>query len=306
MVFLTVLKQIIVLFILIFLGVFFSKKKVITEKGVKTLTDIVLYSVTPCVIVKSFIREYDEKTLKGILLSFLCAAIVHIIFILLVNLILHDKNDARKRVLRYGAIFGNCGFMSLPIQAAIIGDEGVLYCASFIAIFNLFSWTYGIIEMSGDKNSMSVKKVFFNPGVISLCIGFLIFIFSIPIPTVIYNPIDYMSALNTPIPMLIIGYHLSKSDLKVAIKDFRCFYGCVAKLVILPASAMAVLYLLGFRGNLFVSTAISALSPTAAYTTIFSYKYGKATDLSVNMISLSTILSLITMPLFIALSQIIS
>jgi len=306
MVFLTVLKQIIVLFILIFLGVFFSKKNVITEKGVKTLTDIVLYSVTPCVIVKSFIREYDEKALKGILLSFLAATIVHIVFIILANLILHDKSDARKRVLRYGGIFGNCGFMSLPIQAAILGDDGVLYCASFIAIFNFFSWTYGIIEMSGDKKNMSVKKVFINPGVVSLCIGFLIFIFSIPIPKVIYNPIDYMSALNTPIPMLIIGYHLSKSDLKVAIKDFRCFYGCVAKLVILPVVAMAVLHLIGFRGNLFVSTAISALSPTAAYTTIFSYKYGKATDLSVNMISLSTILSLITMPLLITFSQIIS
>ncbi len=306
MVFLTVLKQVVVLFILIGIGFFFSKKKILTEGGIKSITDVVLYLVTPCVIIKSFIREYDSNTLKCVLLSFLSAAIVHIVFIAVGLLILKDKDDSRQRVLRYGAIFGNCGFMSLPIQQAILGDTGVLYCASFIAIFNFFTWTWGIINMSGNKKEMSVKKVFLNPGVISLTIGFLIFVLSVPVPEIIQTPIGYFAALNTPVPMLIIGYHLSKSDLKKAVRDIKCFFGCIARLAILPILGVGILYLLGFRGELFVSTAISASAPTAAYATIFAYKYNRAVDLSVNMVSLSTLLSLLTMPVFISVAQMLA
>ena len=306
MIFLTVLKQVVVLFILIFIGVFLSKKGILFESGIKSITDVVLYLVTPCVIIKSFIREYNPKTLKYLLLSFLAAAIVHILFIAISILIFKDKDEAKRRVLRFGAIFGNCGFMSLPIQEAILGDTGILYGASFVAIFNLFAWTYGIFEMSGDKKSMSVKKIVLNPGIVSLFIGFIIFIFSIPVPSIIKMPISYFSELNTPVPMLIIGYHLYNSDIKTAIKDYKCFFCSVARLFILPIIAITGLYLLGFRGALLVSMAISACSPVAAYTTIFSYKYNKDTDLSVNLVSLSTLLSLITMPIIISVVQTIA
>ena len=306
MIFKTVFIQVVVLFIIIFLGVFFSKRKILTEAGVKSMTDIVLFLVTPSVIIKSFLREFNPETLKSILLSFLAAFLVHLIFIVLTTFVFKDKEGSRKRVLRFAAVFGNCGFMSLPIQQAVLGDEGVLYCASFIAIFNLFSWTYGIIEMSGDKKNISFKKVLINPGVTSLIIGFIIFIFSIPVPKVISMPIEFLAALNTPVPMLIIGYHLSKSDIKKAVSDLKCLICCLCRLFAFPTVALFVVYLIGFRGNLFVSTAISACSPAAAYTTIFAYKYGGNTNLSVNIVSLSTLFSLISMPIVISIAQIIA
>jgi len=309
MIFKTVLLQVVVLFILIFVGVFFTKKHILTKLCTKSITNIVLYLVTPCVIVKSFVNtQYSEKTIKGLLLSFLSASIVHIIFILLATVMFRDKEDSRRRVLRFAAVFGNCGFMSLPIQEAILGSEGLLYGASFIAIFNLFSWTYGITLMSGDRKNMSVKKVILNPGILSLLIGVVIFFFKIPVYKPVIMPIEYFAALNTPLPMLIIGYHLAKLDFKAALKDFRCLYCCVARIFILPIIALGIVYLLGmyfpgFRGNLLVSTAISACSPAAAYTAIFSYKFKQNTDLAVNSVSLSTLLSLISMPVIITIAQ---
>ena len=303
MIFFAVFKQVMILFILIFIGVFLAKKNIFTENAVKSVTDIVLYLVTPCVIIKSFIRKCDAEILRNVLLSFFAAATVHIVYIILANVILHDKDDSRKRVLRFGAIFGNCGFMSIPIQQAILGDIGVLYCASFIAVFNIFAWTYGVFEISGEKTSMSLKKILFNPGILATAIGFVIFLFSIPVPEIILMPIGYFAALNTPVPMLIIGYHLSKSDIKYAAKDVNCFISCLAKLIILPVISAGILYLSDIRGDLFVSTVISACSPAAAYTTMFSYKYKKATTLSVNIVSFSTLLSLITMPVIVALAQ---
>ncbi|MBO4468414.1 MAG: AEC family transporter [Clostridia bacterium] len=306
LVFSTVFVQVVVLFILIFLGVLFSKIKILNENAIKSMTDIVLYLVTPSVIIKSFLRKFERSTLNGILLSFLAAFIVHLVFILLTTIVFRDKEDSRKRVLRFAAVFGNCGFMSLPIQQAILSNDGVLYGASFIAVFNLFAWTYGITEMSGDKRNISVKRVLINPGVTSLIIGFIVFIFSIPMPRVLSLPVGYLAALNTPLPMIIIGYHLSKSNIKKAITDIKCFLCCACRLLFFPAAALSIVFACGFRGNLFVSCVISACSPVAAYTTIFAYKYGKDTDLSVNTVSLSTILSLISMPVLITLAKMIA
>lgn len=264
---------------------------------------MVLYTVTPCVIIKSFIREYDPSTLKKLLISFLIAILAHLGFIILTHLIIHDKDKSKERVLRYGTVFSNCGFMSIPLQQALLGDEGVFYATSYIAIFQLLIWSYGIIVMSGDKKYMSPKKLFLSPGLIGLAIGLIIFLFSVPIPKIIAEPISYMASLNTPLPMIIIGFHLASSNVLDGIKNPKCILAMSLRLVILPLVALAVMYLCSIRGVMLVSSVISCCAPVAAITTMFSAKFGQDTSLSVNFVSLSTVLSLITMPILITLTQ---
>ena len=301
--FVNVLTQVIILFILILLGAALTKAKILTENGVKSMTDMVLILVTPCVVIKSFVREFDKSVLKNLLISFLIAFLVHIGFILLSRLFLHSNDGAKQKVLQFGVIFSNCGYMSIPLQQALLGDTGVFYSASFIAIFNLFIWSYGILLMSGDKKYMTPKKLIANPGIIGLAIGLIIFLFSIPVPKIIYEPISYLAALNTPLPMLIIGYHLVHSNLLEGFKNPKALFAIALKLLILPALALVVMYLCGVRGVMLVSLVISCSAPTAAITTMFSSKFGADTSLSVNMVSLSTLLSLITMPILITVSQ---
>lgn len=301
--FIGVLTQVVILLILILLGAILTKAHILTEQGVKSMTDTVLILVTPCVIIKSFIREFNTSVLKNLLISFLIAFLAHIGFILVSHLILHDKDKARERVLRFGAIFSNCGFMSIPLQQALLGDEGVFYCSSYIAIFNLFIWSYGLISMSGDKKYLTPKKILLSPGIIALTIGLIIFLLSIPIPKIILEPISYMAALNTPIPMIIIGYHLMQSNVLKGLTDVKSLFAMAVKLVIFPLLTLGVLYLCGVRGTMLVSSVITCSAPTAAITTMFAAKYGADTSLSVNMVSLSTILSLATMPVIITLAQ---
>ena len=305
MIFFTVFKQVFILLLLIALGFLLTKRKIFTDAGIKSMTELVLLFVTPCVIIKSFIREYDPATLKYILISFAAAVGIHLLFIIVAHLLFRSKDQRNNCVLRFGVVFTNCGYMSLPLQEAVLGADGVLYGASFIAIFNLIVWSYGITLMSGDKKYISPKKLIFNPGIIGLVVGFFIFIFSVPMPEIISAPIGYLAALNTPLPMLIIGYHLAQSDIKKALTDISCIFAVVVRLVLLPLLAIGSLYLCGLRGNLYVSMVIAACAPTAAITTMFSAKFDRATDLSVNMVSISTILSLITMPLLVTLAQMI-
>ena len=301
--FLNVFTQVVILFILIFLGAILTKKGVFTEKGISSMTDMVLLLVTPCVIIKSFIREFDSTTFKKLLISFLIAILSHIGFIILSRVLLRDKNERSQKVLQFGVIFSNCGYMSIPLQQALLGDDGIFYGASYIAIFQIFIWSYGLLLMSGDKKVLSPKKMLINPGVIGVSIGLIIFLLSIPVPKVIAEPISYIASLNTPLPMLIIGYHLMKSNILDGLRNIKCFFAIGIKLFLFPLLALLVMYLCGVRGTMLISSVISCSAPTAAITTMFSNKYSCDTALSVNMVSISTLLSLISMPILITLAQ---
>ena len=301
--FLNVFTQVVILFILIFLGAILTKKGVFTEKGISSMTDMVLLLVTPCVIIKSFIREFDSTTFKKLLISFLIAILSHIGFIILSRVLLRDKNERSQKVLQFGVIFSNCGYMSIPLQQALLGDDGIFYGASYIAIFQIFIWSYGLLLMSGDKKVLSPKKMLINPGVIGVSIGLIIFLLSIPVPKVIAEPISYIASLNTPLPMMIIGYHLMKSNILEGLRNIKCFFAIGIKLFLFPLLALLVMYLCGVRGTMLISSVISCSAPTAAITTMFSNKYSCDTALSVNMVSISTLLSLISMPILITLAQ---
>ena len=304
--FINVLTQVIILLVLIMLGVVLAKSGILTDKGVKSMTDMVLLLVTPCVIIKSFMRQFDKSLFKALLLCFLIAALAHLGFILLSRLLLRTKDIKRQRVLQFGAIFSNCGYMSIPLQQALLGDIGVFYGSAYIAVFNVIIWSYGLYLMSGDKKTLTLKKLTLNPGIIGVAVGLVLFIFSLPVPKVISEPISYLASLNTPLPMIIIGYHLANSKLLAGIKDIKYIIALLLKLVVFPLLALGIMYIFGVRGVMLISATISCAAPTAAITTMFSAKYENDTALSVAMVSLSTILSLISMPLIITLAQLVA
>lgn len=304
--FINVLSQVVILMLLILLGFILTKCKILTDEGIKSMTDMVLLLVTPCVIIKSFMREFDKTALKNLLISFLIAVLVHIGFIFIATVFMRAKNISSQRVLRFGVIFTNCGYMSLPLQQALLGEDGVFFGSSFIAIFNLFVWSYGVLLMTGDRKYLTPKKLFINPGLIGIALGLIIFLFSIPIPEIIKEPISYMAALNTPLPMIIIGFHLANSKLSEEIRNPQCLKAIIVRLFLMPLLALGVMYLLGVRGNMLISSTISCCAPTAAITTMFSAKYSADTSLSVSIVSLTTVVSLISIPLIVTLAQTIA
>lgn len=304
--FITVFSQVCILMLLIAVGFVAAKARILTAEGTKCCTDIALIIVTPCVIIKSLIREYSGEIMKSLAKAFVLTLIVQVLLILLSTLLLHSKDKEKERVLRFGSIFANCGFMSLPLQQVILGDDGTLYGSAYIIMFNLAVWSYGVLLISGDKKYIRPKKLFINPGIIGLLIGIIIFVFSVPIPDIVYSSINYLSAIYTPLPMLIIGYHLAQSNVLNAFRDIRCIFSVFLSLIVYPLAALGLLYLIGVRGTLLVSIIISVSSPVAAVTTMFSSKFGGDTELSVDMVSLSTVLSLGTMPLVIYIAQLIA
>ena len=301
--FLTVAQNVLTLLILIVIGFCCQKFKILNDATVKSCANLVLYIATPCVIIKSCIREFDVTMLRGFLITAAVAAVNYATLILVAYVCFRDKDEARRRVLRFGLVFSNAGYMGIPLQQAILGDEGVFYCAAYVIMHNIYMWSYGVVCMSGDKRDLSVKKLTLNPGTISVAIGLVLFIFSIPVPTLVTDAIGHMGELNTSLPMLIVGYYIAQTDILGALKDGKSYLCILLRLVAMPLVALGAMLLVGLRGNVLVSCMICACAPVATATTMFATRYDRNPLLSVNLVSLSTILSVITMPILIAITQ---
>ncbi len=309
------------LFILIAVGFVCQKIRLLTEEANKCMSNIVMYIVTPCVIINAFSATLYSKTellglLKNIGLVAVISVVMHAAMIIAVELIFRFKNEDRKRIMRFAAVFSNAGFVALPLAQALIDTptchEGALYAAVFLAVFNTVLWTWGLVNMSGEKKNMTWKKIVFNPGIIGVAVG--LFFFTAPLyvnngiilPDIIFDALGAISALNLPLPMLMVGYYLGKADLLAAFRDGWSYFCMALRLLIFPLATLGILYILGVRGNALVVSVIGASAPVGATTTIFSAKFGLDTELSVRLVSLSTILSLVTMPLIIGLTQAIA
>ena len=301
--FLTVGTQVLELFILIAVGFLCGKTKMLNEKTVKSVTDIVLYIVCPCVIIENFIRPFDPAMLGGLLTAGAAALVIHIVSAVIAMLVFHDKKPERNRVYRFALIFSNCGYMSLPMQQAILGSDGVFFGAVYIVVFNIVMWTFGVWLSSGDKKSLSSKKILLNPCIIGMAIGFVIFLTSMPVPEIIEKPIGFLANLNTPLPMMIVGYYLSQTKILDAFKDGKGFICVLFRLIAIPLLAFGGMMLCGIRDTVLITCVIAASAPAAAATTMFAAKFDNDARLSVNLVTLSTLLSVITMPLIVGFAR---
>ena len=298
--FLTIGQQVLVLFILIAVGFVCGKKGVITEHASKVMTDIVLYAVTPCVMISAFQRDFSMEMLGQVGVAALTAAVILGVSIVLCRLVFRGRDVSRKKVLQFAVIFSNCGFMSLPLQKQLLGDDGWFFGSIFVAVFNIIVWTYGLVDMSGDKKQLSIKKIALNPGIIGAVAAVILFILPFQLPPVIAQPITHLSNLNTPVPMLIIGYYLSKADFRKAFTDKGAYLASLFRLIIIPFAAAFAMLALRLDKTMIIAFTIACSAPTAATTTMFAAKFNRDVELSVSVVTLTTVLSLITMPLIVS------
>lgn len=301
--FLTVAAQVLSLFIMITVGFILGKTKLLREEATPSISNLILYVATPAAILQAFLNEERtiDKTVNLALVA-VFAVVTHLIGILIASLLIKTKNADTTKVLRFGVVFSNCGYMSFPLQKALLGDIGVFYGAMYVAVFNLVMWSYGIALMGRDKK-LSLKKVIFNPAVIAVIISVVLYLLQLKLPSVLSGAVSALSTLNTPLPMIIIGYYLSTSNLLGAVTDKRVYLTAFLRLIGIPAIMLALLLLLGVQGAPLIACTVAASAPIAAAGTMFSIKFGRDTMCSVNGVTLTTLLSIITMPLFVAVAQ---
>ncbi len=296
----TVASQVVILFILIAVGFTCGKTGLLKNSSINGMANLILYIVTPAVIINSFTIEFQPEKFRYLIITAVLTGIIHVIGIIFVKFFIKTPDITKNSVMKFSAVFSNCGYMAIPLQSALLGNDGVFYGSMYIAMHNVVMWTWGCRAMSPEVKT-SAKQIILNPGIISIIIGILLFVSPVKLPNVIASPIGHLAALNTPIPMIITGYHLSHSEIKL--KDIQEYIPLLYRLIICPVILIFILFITGIRGTVAISCIIAASAPVAAAVSMFSEKYDRDTSLSAKLVSVSTLLSIITMSVIVGIAQ---
>lgn len=294
------LQQTIIMFALMLLGLLLSRRGMITEQGSRDLSNVLLYAVIPCVILRSYMSEFSTEKLRAMGLSALIAVIAFAASIAVAYL----TCGTRHRIENFAVAFGNAGFIGIPLVTAVFGPEAAFYVVSFSTFANLLQWTYGIVIISGKKETMNLRMVFVNPVFISMVIGIALFVLQPTLPMVVTGTIGYIADGNTVLAMIILGYYLSKVQLRGLFADVRLYLFSALRLLVVPAVTILVFLPFPFaRGEITLITLIAAATPIASSTAIFAQKFDQDYRRAVSYVCLSTILSVATLPLVMLFAE---
>ncbi|MDO5444723.1 MAG: AEC family transporter [Eubacteriales bacterium] len=301
--FMIVGEQIIIVFALIVVGFICGKLKIINNNISKGLSSIAVNLTIPATILMSFHREFDAVLLKDFLFSVGIGILMYLICIVLSTLTIKEKSEKRRNVIKCAVIFSNCAMMAMPLESALLGSDGVFFGAAHAGLFNLVFWTYGLYIISGSNGSLNFKKALLTPCIICTFAGMIMFLFNISLPQTTYKILEHLSNMTLPLSMMIIGYTISSTNIGDVLSDKWCWLAALERLIIVPMILLGLLLLFRKTGTAAVTAVISIASPAAASINILAVLYGKDEKLAAGLVSVSTILSLLTLPVITALAQ---
>ena len=314
-----VLLQLAGLYLIVGMGIAVERLTWFPEATAKRCTQLLLYLVTPCVIVKSFFAmEYSTELLHNLGIALLGGVLLHAAGIALAwHGFRGKRHPDTDPILHYGAVYGNCGYLALPLAQAMVGNLGVFYVSIVVLTFQVTSFTHGEFVMAGgaikgqrargkkqeaEKIKFQWKKLFFNAGTIAVLIGFPLYLLQVDVPALLRFPVESVAAMNTPLAMLTFGTYLSRTKFNAILRNRKIFLAAAVKLLAMPAVLMAALLLAGVRGPLLHSLLIPAAAPCANNTVIFAAKYERDAGYAAQVVALFSLASIATMPLVIALA----
>lgn len=305
------MQQVLVMFLLIGVGFFCVKRNIISEKGSKQLSDLLIYIVVPCLAIDVYQVDMDTGIIKGIILAFGLAIFSHILAIVVAKLLFRKREDPRYRVERFAAVYSNAGFMGLPLVQATMGDEGVIFATAYLATFNLFAFSLGAMELQGEGHRPKVRSILLHPGIWSVIVGVLLFCFQIHLPNPIGPAIKYVASMNTPLGMMACGAFIAGTKLKGMFRNKGMYGVCAVRLLLIPLLLILIYKPAGvmhwFEGAemVVIINLITASCPTAAMASIMSKQYNQDAAYGGQLVAVTTILSIVTLPLVVMVAQLI-
>ena len=304
--FLTVAQQVLMLFLLIGVGFVLGKLKLLNAQGSLCMSNLMLYAVIPCLVVSSFQRPLEAEHLQNFGLTVLLSVAVHAAMIIVAAVALRRADTEGRSIYSLCAVMANCGFMAFPLQEALYGSLGVFYGSAYMVVFNICTWTYALYMASGrDKSLLKLRTVLLNPTILSLVLALGLYLAQISVPQLLLKPIGYIANLNVPVPMIIIGFHLSQADLKAALRGRGAVTSIVLRLIVSPLVALGLCVVLGLDAMVSTVVVIAAATPAAAVVTMLVSKFGKNAPLSSSLVSIHTLCSALTIPVMVALTQLV-
>ena len=292
------------LFLILLAGFVLVRAGLLRAADSKVLSVILVYLVIPCVIIDAFQIEDTPAIRAGLAVSFAAAAAIHLLFLVLTGLLRRFLGlDAIERAT---AIYSNAGALVIPLVQALQGPDYVIYSCAFIIVQLVLLWTHGVVLLRG-QGALQWKTILTNVNLISIAAGVLLYLFKIPLPGPVLDTMDSMGNLMGPLCMLLAGMAIAESPLRQLICTTRYYLACALRLLVYPLAVLAVLWAVGAAGwipdgkSVLMTVFLATITPACATITSMAQLYDCDVKKSSSLYVLSTLLSLITMPVMLGL-----
>ncbi len=283
-----------------------DKTKIFTRSDGKRLVDLIFHMILPVNIIHTFLNmERTPEHIRGLGIAFALAVLTHLLGIGVSSISFRKRDKMIRGIYHYAITFSNAAFIALPLAEGVVGKEGVFYSACYVAVFNVFAFTYGIHEISGGKAKINIKNLILNPGSISVIIGLPLFLLGVRLPSVVDTAMSRVAACNAPMAMIIFGTFFANCNFKNIFVKKEIFYVSFARLLLIPCIMLLAFKLLAVPESMRVALTISSSAPVATNTAMYSAKYDNDTALPSEIVGQTSVLGIITMPVIVALSAVI-
>ena len=284
-------------------GFICCKTKIAKAEHLSTLSAILVYVCSPCMVVNSFMQiERTPRMLGQIMLFFVVSLAIQTVLTFILYGIFRKKfHDVKYRMLTVSFGLGNAGFFGIPIIKALLPDHPEVACFACVYIvgMNMLTFTIGAYCLTGDKKRMTLKKAFLNPPFISLVVSLVLYAvnFSGIMPELLGGALDLLNRTTTPLCMIILGIRLASVSFKKLFTRIYVYIICACKLLIFPFACLAIVYFLPLSPVFKAAMFILGGTPCAAVMLNIAEMYDGETELAANCVLLSTLLCVFTIPI---------
>ncbi len=316
-----------IMFLMMVPGIIMKKCRLMPEGFGKGISNLVLYIAQPALIFLAYLRDFDAAILINILWVLLFSVVAHVLFaVIALNTFAKDE-DCRRRMLRFATVFSNAAFMGIPLIEAVLGSHATIYASVYNITFNLFLWSFGVylctegrdlnnnqtedhLEEGYKKNNLmsSLKKALLHPVTLAAGVGLIFFFLPINgyVPKLVTESLTHLKNLVIPLSMMVIGLRLADIDFRGLFKDKSMYLFLLLRHVLLPVALFGIVRLVAISGlierDVILTLVIMAAAPAASSATMFAEMYDCDAAYVSKLVSISTILSIVTMPFVVMLA----
>ena len=303
---LLLMEEIIKLFVIMFMGYAVVKAGLMKSSESKSVSVILVYLVIPCVIIKAFQVDYTPDVQKGLFLAIAAAIAVHILFLLIT---IPLKKIFQMDVIEQAtSIYSNAGILVIPLVQELLGQDYVIYSSAYIAVQLILLWTQGK-NMLCEEEKLEWKKVFLNVNIISIIAGIVLFLFRIKLPAGVQDVLGMMNNMIGPLGMLLAGMAIAEVPLKSIFTKRRNYLSVALRLLLYPVlglflmKAIQIVVNLENSSQILLTVYLACVTPACASVTSMAQLYDKDAAYASSLYVLTTLLSIVTMPVMVYLYE---
>ena len=299
---LILMREIVQLFIILLMGYIIVRAKLLRPEDSRSLSVVMVYLLTPCVIINAFQVEYTPQVMAGLIFSFAISIAAHILFLLLTRLLTGPLHlDVIERT---AVIYTNAGILVIPLVNALLGPEYVIYSCAFIVVQQVLIWTHCRSLLCGTRG-MEWRKLFLNVNIIAIVAGCALFLLRVPLPALINDTLGTLGDMFGPLGMLLAGMVIADTPLRRLFTTPRNYLPVLLRLLAFPLVTVLLLRAAGAAGwiadgkNILMIVYLACITPACATVTSLAQLYDRNAAYSSALYVLTTLLSIVTMPVMI-------